>query len=500
LHRPTTELADKVRQAIALHVNGHNDRASAAYREILAIDPAHPEVLSKLAALCIQSGSPQEAVALLGKVLRIDPRSAVNYSNLGAALEKLNQWNAALHCYSQAIAINSNLAEAHCNRANVLRELKRWPEALAGYDMAITLRPNYVNAFINRGNVLKGLKRWQEALASYHQAIVIKPDSAPANYNRALIRLMLGDYEAGWADYEWRWKHERLALVTEKREFRHPRWTGAESIAGKTLFIYSEQGLGDTIQFCRYVPLAVAQCANVIFEVQPPLTSLLASIEGVARVVEAGEPLPDFDYHCALMSLPLACRTTLATVPAQVPYLSPDVARSQMWGKIVGKKSKLRVGLTWSSGVRPNQHELREFSHRNIPLAKLAALNHPNIEYYSLQKGQAAEYEFANMVAANTLDLRITNLTNRLNDFADTAALMESLDLVISVDTATAHLAGALGKPVWILLCFNACWRWLRNRADSPWYPTARLYRQTRDGDWEDVIDRVNRDLVQLTQ
>jgi tetratricopeptide (TPR) repeat protein len=524
------ELLLNLQRAISLHVSGQLDQARPLYEEILAIQPRHPEVLGKLAALSIQTNHPQRALELLDLVLALDPRNAVNHCNRGAACEKLRQWDSALASYDRAIAIDPGLAQAHCNRANVLRELQSWREALEGYDRAIGLKPDYVNAHNNRGRVLMELGRFDEALASYNAAIALnptfadgyynravllgkmaRPDAAVASYdraiaiqprssaayfNRALAHLLLGDFPKGWADYEWRWQNDSIPLSREKRHFSQPRWTGTEPIAGKTLYIYSEQGLGDTIQFCRYVPLLAARGANVVLEAQSPLVGLLRGLDGAAEVIAQGQPVPAFDHHCALMSLPLAFKTTLATVPAQIPYLRTDPERFRAWGDALGDKHKCRVGIVWSSGVRPNEPQLRDLNRRNVPLAKFGALSLPNVQFYSLQKGQPAESELADMVATDSLGLSMIDMAPMIHDFADTAALIENLDLVISVDTATAHLAGALGKPVWILACHNACWRWLQDRTDSPWYPTARLYRQKIAEDWDEVIDRVRTDLA----
>jgi tetratricopeptide (TPR) repeat protein len=528
-------LIRNLEQAIALHMSGQLDRARPLYEEILAMQPRHVEALAKLAALSIQSGNPGRAIELLDKALLLDPANAINYCNRGAACERLRRWESALASYDRAIALAPDLAQAHCNRANVLRETRHWQDALAGYDRAIALQPDYVNAYNNRGKVLMELGEFQKALASYdaaiaykpdfadghynraillgkigrpHQAlaiydraIAIKPDLTAAYFNRALIRLLLGDFDKGWADYEWRWKNERIALAKQKRQFRQARWTGDEALTGTTILVYSEQGLGDALQFCRYVPMLAALGANVVFEVQKPLVDLARGLEGATNVVAQGDALPPFEFHCALMSLPLAFRTNAATIPARVPYLRADAVRIATWGHRMKQGRKLRVGLVWSSGVRPNEPHLADLNLRNVPLTNFAeVLKNPDVDFYSLQKGQPAESELAQTNTGNPPDLPIINMTDLLRDFSETAALVEHLDLVISVDTATAHLAGALGKPVWILAGVNACWRWLQDRSDSPWYPTARLYRQKKIGDWGEVIHRVNADLKLLAQ
>ena len=264
------------------------------------------------------------------------------------------------------------------------------------------------------------------------------------------------------------------------------------------MLLHAEQGLGDTLQFCRYVKWVAERGARVILEVQEPLTALLSGLEGAAQVVARGDALPAFDYYCALMSLPLAFKTTLGSIPAEVPYVRTSPEKQRFWQDTLGEKSKRRVGLVWS-GFRANQPELWALNNRrNIPLAKFASLKHPDIEFYSLQKGQPAQSELADLLAQGWRGPHLIDWTHLLEDFSDTAALIEQMDLVISVDTSTAHLAGALGKPVWILNRFDSCWRWLRERADSPWYPSARLYRQERYGDWDGVLQKVARDLAAL--
>jgi hypothetical protein len=338
-----------------------------------------------------------------------------------------------------------------------------------------------------------------EALTGYDRAIAIKPDFAAAYNNRAYTRLLSGDFENGWLDHEWRWRNELGASAKDKRHFAQPLWLGNYSLRGKTILLHSEQGFGDSLQFCRYVDEVADLGATVVLEVPKPLASLLASLDGASQIVVQGDALPAFDCYCPLLSLPLAFKTTLSTVPAHIPYLKSRPEKLLFWKEKLGSKRGPRVGLVWSGGFRPN---LPAFwpgnSRRNIPLAKLAPLKHPDMEFYSLQKGQPAESELAELVSRGWDGPELIDFSSSLNDFADTAALIENMDLVISVDTATAHLAGALGKPVWILNRFDTCWRWLLDRTDSPWYPTARLYRQPRSGDWDSVVERVRADFKQL--
>jgi hypothetical protein len=272
-----------------------------------------------------------------------------------------------------------------------------------------------------------------------------------------------------------------------------------ESVAGKTILLREEQGLGDTIQFCRYVPLVARLGARVILEVSPALAGLLSGLDGVAQIVARGAPLPEFDIECPLLSLPLAFKTELASIPSTIPYLAADPEKSLAWKNRLGEKNKLRVGLVWSGGIRAERSHAWVFnSRRNIRLAALASLRHAQVEFYSLQKGQPGEAELADVKRNGWDGPDVVDLTAHLHDFSDTAAFMANLDLVVTVDTAAAHLAGALGKPVWILNRFDSCWRWLTGRTDSPWYPTAKLYRQDAAGDWDGVVARVRADLSAL--
>jgi tetratricopeptide (TPR) repeat protein len=504
--------------------------ALSSYERAIAINPRYTEAYYNRGLVLQALGRYEAAVSSYDRAISCKPDHADAFCNRGIALSRLRRHEAALASHDRSIALKPESAEAHSNRGVVLKDLLRFEEALASCDRALLLKPAFVEAHTNRGVVLGELGRFEEAFASHDRAleldpgcaeahcnrgtlhhsrleldaaeasftdaIALKADYAQAYENRAYTRLLAGKLDAGWIDYQWRWKHERHA-ANPAASFRQPLWLGDGDLAGKTLFVHGEQGLGDRIQFCRYVKRVAERGARVIVQTEPPLTNLFSSLEGVSRVIEQGSELPAFDLHCPLLSLPLAFKTTLATVPAEVPYLTSSPDKRARWRAALGEKKALRVGLVWSGGVRPNQPELAWLHRRNIALSKLAPLKHPRIEFYSLQKGQPAEGELAALAAQGWDGPAITDFTARLHDFSDTAALIEELDLVISVDTSTAHLAGALGKPVWILNRFDTCWRWLLERTDSPWYPTARLYRQARPGDWDGVIDQVRRDLMQ---
>jgi tetratricopeptide (TPR) repeat protein len=467
--------------------------ALASYARAIALKPDYAETYYNRGLALQDLKRPEDALASYDEAIALKPDYADAYNNRGLALRDLRRPDDVLASYDKLIRLKPDYAEAHNNRGIALRDLQRPEDALASHDRAIVLRPDYPEAYYNRGLVLQDLQRLEDALASYDKAIALKPDYAEAYVSQSFCFLLAGRFEQGWHQYEWRKKENK---PTAPRAYPQPLWLGEQNIEGKTLFIHWEQGLGDLIQFCRYAKLAADIGARVILEVPKPLMSLLANLSGVAQLIEAGSPSPPFDYQCPLLSLPLAFKTTLSSIPTTIPYLKVDSGKSRLWKERLGERQKRKVGLVWSGGFRPNQPEMWFInSRRNIPLRKLAMLKHPDIEFYSLQKGEPAESELAELMRHNWEGPHMADLTDRLNDFADTAALVENLDLVITVDTSTAHLAGALGKPVWILNRFETCWRWLLDRTDSPWYPTAKLYRQEKAGHWDDVVRRIRMDL-----
>lgn len=470
------------------------------YDRAIAVRPDYAEAFFNRGNLLAELAQPHAAIESYDRAIASRPGFAAAHFNRGNVYRELRQWDAALASYDHAIASTAGeYPEAHCNRALVLRELNNHEEALESYERALTLRPDCAEAYLGRGNLFYELTRVNEALASYDAAIAHRADPAETLFNRSLAHLLAGDFEKGWRDFEWRWSNRWGRAMRSVRRFAEPPWLGESSLAGKTILLHAEQGLGDTLQFCRFATLVAELGARVILEVPASLRSLLTSLDGVARVVASDEALPAFDCYCPLMSLPLALKTTLSSIPAQIPYLRSSAERLRDWQARLGPRTRPRVGLAWSGGFRQDQPELRSINNRrNMALATLRPLRHPGIEFYSLQKGEPAESELAATVAQGWDGPEINDLTSELTDFAETAALIEHLDLVISVDTSIAHLAGALGKPVWIMNRFDTCWRWLLERADSPWYPTARLYRQEQRGDWEGVVERIKRDLEEF--
>jgi len=481
---------------------GRWDAALASYDRAIALQQDHAQAHSNRGIVLVELKRWEEAVASYDRAIALRSNFAEAHYNRAIALCGLRQWDAALAAYDRAIALKHDYAEAYSNRGFVLHELQRHDESLASCDRAIAIKPDYSEVYCNRGGVLLAARRVPEALASYDRAIALKPDRARGYVNRALALLLAGEYEKGWADHEWRWKDPSNWLAIENRNFPQPLWLGQDSLVGKTILLQSEQGYGDTIQFCRYAKLVADRGAEVILEVPTALSRLLQGLSGVSRLVVHGEPLPPFDYYCPLLSLPLAMKTMLSSVPAQIPYLKIGEERLRHWSRKLGEqRERRRVGLVWSGGFRQQRPELWSVNNRrNIPLANFTELKNPEVEFYSLQKGQPAESELAELIAHHWDGPEIKDFTGEIHDFSDTAAFIEQLDLVISVDTSTVHLAGALGKPVWILNRFDGCWRWLLDRTDSPWYPTARLYRQERPGEWDRMLRKVARDLAEWSR
>jgi len=471
-------------RGVALAELDRPTEAVESYDRAIALKPDYAEAYNNRGIALSRLQRYVEALASYEGAIAHKPDYARAYNNRGVALRELDRSAQALESYDRAIALRPDYAEAYNNRGIALVELDRPEEALESCDRALALRPGYAEAFYNRGNALRDLCRIKEAVDSYERAIALAPDHASAHWNLADCRLLLGDFALGWQEYEWRWK---LAQNDNGlREFEQPLWLGAQTLKGRTILLHSELGVGDTFHFCRYAKEVAALGANVVLEVQPSLLTLLADLDGVAQVVPRGAPLPAFDYHCPLMTMPLAFKTDLATIPANIPYVRSDPARVAAWREKLGNKSKPRVGLVWSGSM------LLKNDKRSMALAEILPLVGDWAEWVSLQK-EVGESETD--LLASQPDVRFVG--GELKDFADTAALLDLMDIVVSVDTGVAHLAGAMGKPVWILLPFIPIdWRWMLDREDSVWYPTARLFRQSADRNWAGVIGRVNEELA----
>jgi tetratricopeptide (TPR) repeat protein len=439
---------------LALHATGRYDEAISSYRHALDLAPDHPEILY----------------------------------NLGNAYLALDCADDALSNYDHVLAIAPGHVGALVNRGNALLRLNLPVKAMASYDAALASLPGHPQILTNRGHALRRLDRPVEALAEFRAALAAAPEFPEAHFEAAMARLSMGDFDAGWKAYEWRWKTG--AFARHPPPPKAPLWLGEAPIAGKTILLHAEQGFGDTIQFIRYAPLLTGRGAKIICEVQPELQPLLSEnvmLKGVS-VMAAGEPRPAFDLHCPLLSLPLAFGTQPGTIPAAVPYLAASTERQAYWRDRL-PPGRPRAGFVWSG-----QSSHKNDSNRSIALPRLSALfEDPKVRCFSLQR----DLREADGEALRGLP-NLVHLGGELHDFADTAAIISLLDIVVSVDTAVAHLAGALGKPVMILLPYAADFRWMRDRNDSPWYPGAKLYRQPAFGNWDSVIARAADELRHL--
>jgi tetratricopeptide (TPR) repeat protein len=457
---------------------GSYDRAIASNPEFARAHAVRAEVLQEM-------GQFAAALESYDRAIELDARDATTYNNRAVLLHRMLRFEEALAGYDQSVASKPDYAEAWFNRGALLADLDDLEAALASYYRAIATRPNYADAYVNGGIALEKLGRTSAARASYEQSIAINYDLPEAHFNLALAALTLGDYATGWTEYEWRWRAVGGPIFREKRVFEQPLWLGRDDIAGKTLLLYGEQGLGDSLLFCRYVECVAKLGPRILLEVPPPLVKLCRTLPGVAQVIPYGSPLPEFDLQCPLMSLPLAFKTTLETIPAKVGYLRSDASKIDDWRNRLGPKIKPRVGLTWSGNQAAGTNRKRHFA-----LSSLVPYLPPDVDYFCLQTDiLAADQETLEKTPG------ILQFKDSLRDFTDTAALCECMDLVISVDTSVAHMSGALGKKTWILLAFAADWRWLTDREDSPWYPTLRLFRQNSLGDWAGVFERVAAEL-----
>ncbi len=467
-------------RAVELATQGRTEEALAAFDEALALAPDEPSLHLNRGIAQMALGLDETALASFVRAAPLVPA----LQNMAVLQMRLRQYGDALETSERLVACCPGEGEPLRGRAEALLALGRAEEALAAFDAAAAVEPLPHDALVNRAAALAAAGRGGEAVAALDGVLAEWPESVPAHWTAAFVSLSLGDFARGWREYEWRW-HDS-AFAGEMRSFAQPLWLGDADLAGRTILLHAEQGFGDTIQFCRYAPMVRALGARVVLEAPVPLLLLLRTLgagagAGADELVASGYPLPEFDLHCPLMSLPLAFGTTVETVPARVPYLAVYQERAEVWRARLGKRSGVpRIGLAWSGAAT-----FKGDRARSAPLAALAGLIRPGFEYVGLQRDVRAE----DAAAAARLGVRLVG--EHVADFADAAALSAEMDLVISVDSAPAHLAGALGQPVWVLLPFVAEWRWLRERVDCPWYPTAALLRQTAPFGWEALAERV---------
>ncbi len=464
-------------QAVAA---GRHEEAAALFTACLEHAPGQPEVLLNRANALQMSGRPKEAIEAYLACVRVAPRLGLAYCGMAEALRQLGLFEQAKAMALEGVAQMPDNIDALICLGGKHFDLGEFNEAARVYGEALARSPLHGGVLNNLANALHCLGEVGAALVMHERCYRLEPSNPTWRYNLSLTLLAAGDFRRGWAEHEWRGRQPVAAEAG-------PAWRG-EDLAGRRVLLVAEQGLGDTLQFIRYAPLVAARGAEVVLDVPPELARLARSVEGVAEVITRGDDTPRADMHALLMSLPWLFGTTIETIPASIPYLAPPDALRADWAARVGDEPKLRVGLVWAGGSRPDDIDCEVIDRRRsigdpALLTRLAGIG--PVRFYNLQKDRTG------LPAA----LEAVDLMGEVRDFADTAALVEQLDLVITVDTSVAHLAGALGIPVWMLSRRDGCWRWMQDRADSPWYPSMRIYRQTTQGDWASVLDRVAADL-----
>jgi tetratricopeptide (TPR) repeat protein len=508
---------------LALHGSGRQEDAIERYEQALVINPDYAEVFNNLGNALRELDKQQEAINHYEKALILNRDFAEAYNNLGLVIQDLDRQEESTKHFKKAIVIKPDYAEAHNNLGNALKEINQQEEAIKHYKQALIIRPDYVETRTNLGlmyhemgeleeaikqyeqaliirpdyaeahyqlgNTLQELARLEEAIKHYQLAISIKPDYAEAHYNMGLTYLLKGALREGWRNYEWRYKTKKFKHY--KRVIDKPKWNGT-SLKNRTILIHAEQGLGDTIQFIRYAPIVANTGGNVIVECHPGIIHLFESYKNSVTFIGKGEPLPDFDVHCSLLSLPGILNTTIDTIPSEINYIHTDKRLASSWKEKLSNSNKFKIGIFWQGNKNHNRDKFR-----SIPLKNFESLlSFSEIDFINLQKGegheQVIEYGFSNLITDYTAEM------DNEERFSDTAALMQSLDLVIGTDTAIIHLAGAMGIPTWLLLPFHPDWRWMLKIEDTPWYPTMRLFRQEEIGNWHTVVKKIERELEKM--
>jgi Tfp pilus assembly protein PilF len=463
--------------SVVLVSMGRFEEAEPYIAKAVALDGRSESSFYNYGIILKKLGRPAEALAQFDRALAINPRNVKAWSNRGSCLNDLEQYGRALADFDRAIALNPRYFEAHYNKGNALSALDRPESACAAFDAALAINPASPEAHNNRAMALQELGRIDEAMTGYDKAIALKPGYVDGYWNRSLLYLFTGDFEKGWRDYEWR----NLREQTRPRVLPKRLWTGGEPISGKTLLVHAEQGLGDTIHFCRYVRLACDAGARVIFAPQKRLQALMRTLGGRFEIAEADDETPEFDFHCPLLSLPRAFGTTLETIPGETPYLAAQPDRVARWAERIGGHG-FKIGVCWQGRVGAADVG------RSFPLAQFfEILRIPQVRLISLQKGEGLS-QVKDLPAGMRLETLGDAFDSENDAFLDSAAVMKSCDLVISADTSVAHLAGALAVPTWVALKRAPDWRWMLERADSPWYPTMQLFRQSVRGDWGGVF------------
>jgi tetratricopeptide (TPR) repeat protein len=453
--------------------------AISSARTAISLRESFPEAWVNLGNALIKDEQADQAMVAFERAIALRPTMAEAHFNVGAALQKQRRWDEAAAAYERAISFKADYKDALNNLGSTLMRLGRADDGLAAIQRAVALKPDDADALANLGIAFQALGRLEESVAVLRRVIASHPDHAEAHWILAVSLLLKGNLAEAWPEYEWRL---RLKDSSKPEHAKFARWHG-EALDGRTIVLYAEQGFGDSIQFVRYVPLVAARGGRVLLDVPPELHGLFRKLPGIEAITQLGQLLPRIELQCPLMSLPMVFGTAQETIPREMPYLPVDEEKSRMWQLRIDRSMPVKhIGLVWAG--RPTYQNDRNRSLALSVLSPLAKI--PNVRLYSLQKGTAAAE-----ATALADQLPLIDWTDELNDFSDTAALVSNLDLIIAVDTAVAHLAGALGRPIWVLLPFSPDYRWMLDRRDSPWYPTMKLFRQEQAGDWENVVEKL---------
>jgi tetratricopeptide (TPR) repeat protein len=471
--------------ANALMKNGKTLEAIGEYRQAIRIRPDLASPHNNLGHALYVNGQFDEAIAACRRAIQLDPAYFEAHFNVGLALQAKGQLDESIAATREALRLRPDSAEAHYNLGNALHDIERFDEAIAAYRQALRLKPDYPEAHNNLGIALRDNGRLEDANTAYLEALRIRNENPPVHWNLALNYLLQGNFKDGWTEHEWRWKCQ--SFPSPRPTFLRPMWDGRD-LNGQTILLHAEQGFGDTIQFARFAPMVADRGGRVVLQCQAKLARLLEWNPQLGQIISNDGAVPEFDFHCPLLSLPLAFNTDIQSIPATTPYLRVDPALAKAWeDRLASTPAAFRVGLVWAGSPAHKRDRQRSLAlSQFLPLAAVT-----DAAFFSLQKGAAS-----NQIKDLPQSMKLIDLTSDLHDFAETAALIANLDLVIGADTAVVHLAAAIGKPVWLLLPSIPDWRWLMNREDSPWYPTMRLFRQTSPGDWAGVLARVTESLA----
>jgi tetratricopeptide (TPR) repeat protein len=473
---------------VALMAMERFEEAEHHISKAVALDQRSDSSFYNYGTILKRRARPTQAIEQFDRAIKLNPKHVKAWSNRGACYAEIGQYDRAITEFDKSIEIDPSYFDAYYNKGNALSALDKPEEACAAFDKALSLNSASAEAHNNRGMALQELKRLEESLASYNKAIALKSDYAYARWNRGLNYLLSGAFENGWRDYEQR---PLKRGGSGRRAFLKPLWIGGEAISGKTILVHSEQGLGDTIQFCRYVTLLSDLGARVLFAPQKPLQALMGTIDDRVEIVDVEDEALAFDFYCPLLSLPLAFKTTFETVPGKAPYLRVEPDRIRHWADRIGGDG-LKIAVCWQSGAaKPDPG-------RSFPLAELFEISQiPGVRLIGIHKGDGLA-----QLQGLPEGMRVETLGEAFDGgddaFLDTAAVMKICDLVITSDTAVAHLAGALAAPTWVALKHVPDWRWMLDRSDSPWSPTMRLFRQSTRGDWKSVFGEINKELRPL--